>query len=436
MTTQIEIARSGNISEEMKIIAKLEGESPEKIRDRVARGTVVIFKNINRNLEKYTAIGEGLFTKVNVNLGASTDHYIVDEELEKVRIANKFGADTIMDLTDGGNIDEMRKLVLQEAKMPVGTVPIYQLYYEMVTKRKYVIDFTEDDFFNVIEKHFKDGVDFATLHTGITLDLAKKAAEMKRTAGIVSRGGTILAAWSIYNEKENPLYANFDYLLEMAREYDVVLSLGDALRPGGINDAHDELHVGELIVNSRLARKAIEKGVQVMIEGPGHMPLDQIDMDIKLEKQLSGGVPYYVLGILPTDIAAGYDHIAGAIGGAIAAASGADMLCYLTPAEHLSLPNPEQVKDGLIAFKIAAHVGDIIKLGDKAKKLDYEMSKARASLNWPKMFSLTFDQERAKQIYRQYKKFEAGSCTMCGDLCVYLVLPRALNKKKHDNRQA
>lgn len=437
MGTQITEARSGNVTEEMKIIAKIEGETPEKIRDRVAKGRVVIFKNVARqNLERYTAIGEGLFTKVNVNIGASTDHYDENEELEKVEIANKYGADTIMDLTDGGDIDGMRRKVLAKAKMPVGTVPIYQVYYEMVTKRKYAIDFTEDDIFNVIEKHFKDGVDFVTVHTGVTLDLVKKAVEHKRVAGIVSRGGTILAAWELYNEKENPLYANFDYLLELAKEYDVVLSLGDALRPGGIDDAHDELHVGELLVNARLAKRAIEKGVQVMIEGPGHMPLDQIEMDIKLEKQLTGGVPYYVLGILPTDIAAGYDHIAGAIGGALAAAYGADMLCYLTPAEHLSLPTPEQVKEGLIAFKIAAHVGDIIKLGEKARRLDTEMSKARASLNWQKMFSLTFDEDRARRIYRQYKKFEAGSCTMCGDLCVYLVLPRALNKKKYASQKA
>ncbi len=430
--TQITEARSGNVTDEMRIIAKVEDEDPNKIRDRVAKGKVVILKNVVRKLERYTALGEGLSTKVNVNIGASTDHYDVEEEMKKVEIANKYGADAIMDLTDGGDIDYMRRLVLKRAMMPVGTVPIYQVYYEMVAKRKYVIDFTEDDLFNVIEKHFRDGVDFVTVHTGITLELAKRATEMKRTAGVVSRGGTIMAAWSIYNDKENPLYANFDYLLELAKEYDVTLSLGDALRPGGIDDAHDELQVGELLVNARLAKRAIERGVQVMIEGPGHMPLDHIAMDVKLEKELTGGVPYYVLGILPTDVAAGYDHIAGAIGGAIAAMSGADMLCYLTPAEHLSLPNPEQVKEGLIAFKIAAHAGDVVKLGEKARKKDTEMSRARASLNWGKMFELTFDKERATKIYSQYKNFVGGSCSMCGDLCVYLVLPRALNRKAHD----
>ncbi|MCI2413807.1 MAG: phosphomethylpyrimidine synthase ThiC [Candidatus Aramenus sp.] len=430
--TQITEARSGNVTEEMKIIAKVEDEDPNKIRDKVAKGKAVILKNVARKLERYTALGEGLSTKVNVNIGASTDHYDVEEEMKKVEIANKYGADAIMDLTDGGDIDYMRSLVLKRAMMPVGTVPIYQVYYEMVAKRKYVIDFTEDDLFNVIEKHFRDGVDFVTVHTGITFELAKKAAEIKRTAGVVSRGGTIMAAWSIYNDKENPLYSNFDYLLELAKEYDVTLSLGDALRPGGIDDAHDELQVGELLVNARLAKRAIERGVQVMIEGPGHMPLDHIAMDVKLEKELTGGVPYYVLGILPTDVAAGYDHIAGAIGGAIAAMSGADMLCYLTPAEHLSLPNPEQVKEGLIAFKIAAHAGDVVKLGEKARRKDTEMSRARASLNWGKMFELTFDKERAIKIYSQYKNFTGGSCTMCGDLCVYLVLPRALNRKAHD----
>jgi phosphomethylpyrimidine synthase len=436
MATQIEAARSGRITEEMKIIAQQEGLEPEKIRDRVARGTVVIFHNVNRTLRKYTAIGEGLFTKVNVNLGASTNHYDLNEELEKVRIANKYGADTIMDLTDGGDIDGARRAIIKEAWMPVGTVPIYQVYYDSVVKRKYAINFTEDDVFNVLEKHFKDGVDFVTVHTGITLELAKKAVKANRVAGIVSRGRTILAAWEIQNEKENPLYANFDYLLEMSKEYDVVLSLGDALRPGGIDDAHDELQVAELINNARLARRAIEKGVQVMIEGPGHMPLDHIEADIKLEKSLTGGVPYYVLGILPTDVAAGYDHIAGAIGGAIAAAAGADMLCYLTPAEHLSLPNPEQVKEGLIAFKIAAHVGDIIKLGERARKKDREMSIARKNLDWKRMFELTFDPERARQIYRQYKDVEAGSCTMCGDLCVYLVIKRAAKAQGQGANQA
>ncbi|NON63650.1 phosphomethylpyrimidine synthase ThiC [Acidianus sp. RZ1] len=433
MGTQIQQAREGSITEEMKIISKIEGVEPEKIRDRVAKGKVVIFKNINRdNISRYTAIGEGLTTKVNVNIGASTDHYILEEEMKKVEIANTFGADTIMDLTDGGNIDLMRREVLKKAIMPVGTVPIYQVYYEMVAKRKYVIDFTEDDFFNVIERHFKDGVDFVTVHTGITLELAKRIGKVKRLAGVVSRGGTILAAWEIYNEKENPLYSNFDYLLEIAREYDVVLSLGDALRPGGTGDAHDELQVGELMINARLAKKSLEQGVQVMIEGPGHMPLDQIDMDVKLEKELTGGIPYYVLGILPTDIAAGYDHIAGAIGGAVASASGADMLCYLTPAEHLSLPNPDQVKEGLIAFKIAAHIGDMVKLGNKIREEDNKMSIARGSLDWKSMFSYTFDKDRAKEIYRQYKGFEAGSCTMCGDLCVYLVLPRALRAKERN----
>ncbi|MCG3109621.1 Phosphomethylpyrimidine synthase [Metallosphaera sp. J1] len=426
--TQILQARSGNITEEMRKVSEIEGISPEKIRDRVASGRIVILKNAIRNLKRYTALGEGLSTKVNVNIGASTDHYNVEEELRKVEIANRYGADSIMDLTDGGDIDSLRRMVIERAEMPVGTVPIYQVYYEMVTKRKYVIDFTPDDLFRVIRRQLSDGVDFITVHTGVTLDLSKKLMERKRVAGVVSRGGTIMAAWSLHNQQENPLYSEFDYLLEIAREYDVTLSLGDALRPGGIADAHDEFQVAELVNNARLARRAKEKGVQVMIEGPGHMPLDQIEMDIRLEKELSGGVPYYVLGILPTDVAAGYDHIAGAIGGAIASAHGADMLCYLTPAEHLSLPTPEQVKEGLIAFKIAAHVGDIVKLGERARERDREMSLARSSLNWLKMFSLTFDQERAKQIYTQYKERPLGSCTMCGDLCVYLVLPRVTEK--------
>ncbi|MEL9969903.1 MAG: phosphomethylpyrimidine synthase ThiC [Metallosphaera sp.] len=428
--TQIQSAKNGNVTEEMRKVADAEGVSPEKIRNGVASGRIVILKNVNRELMRLTALGEGLFTKVNVNLGASTDHYNEEEEMRKVQIANEYGADSIMDLTDGGDIDGMRRKVLRKAEMPVGTVPIYQVYYEMVSKRKYVVNFTEDDIFNVIRTQLKDGVDFITVHTGITLELAKRLNERKRVAGVVSRGGTVMAAWSLYNEKENPLYSEFDYLLEIAKEFDITLSLGDALRPGGIPDAHDEFQIAELINNARLARKANEAGVQVMIEGPGHMPLDQIEMDIKLEKELTNGKPYYVLGILPTDVAAGYDHIAGAIGGALAASKGADMLCYLTPSEHLSLPNPEQVKEGLIAFKIAAHVGDIVKLGDRARKADEEMSSARSSLNWSKMFSLTFDKERAIKIYTQYKERPMGSCTMCGDLCVYLVLPRVTKIKE------
>ncbi|QKR00680.1 phosphomethylpyrimidine synthase ThiC [Metallosphaera tengchongensis] len=426
--TQISSARMGQVTEEIKRISEVEGTLPEKIRDGVASGRVVILKNEGRSLRRYTALGEGLLTKVNVNLGASTDHYNVEDEMRKVEVANRYGADAVMDLTDGGDIDLVRRQVLERADMPVGTVPIYQVYYEMVARKKYVIDFSEDDLFNVIRKHLKDGVDFITVHTGITLDLARKLSERRRVAGVVSRGGTIMAAWSLHNQKENPLFSEFDYLLEIAKEFDVTLSLGDALRPGGIADAHDEFQVAELINNARLAKRANESGVQVMIEGPGHMPLDQIEMDVKLEKELTGGKPYYVLGILPTDIAAGYDHIAGAIGGAVAASAGADMLCYLTPAEHLSLPTPDQVKEGLIAFKIAAHVGDLVKLGEKVRSVDREMSEARSSLNWMKMFSLTFDRERAIQIYSQYKDRPLGSCTMCGDLCVYLVLPRVTEK--------
>ncbi len=439
MVTLIEAARSGSVTEEMRKIASIEGEEPEKIRDRLAKGKVVIFGNrVRTNISRFTGIGEGLSTKVNVNIGASTDHFDVKEEMRKVEIANTYGADTIMDLTDGGDIDLIRREVLKRAIMPVGTVPIYQVYYEAVSKRKYAVEFGEDQMFNVIERHFKDGIDFVTIHTGVTLELAKRAATSTRVAGVVSRGGTIMAAWSIHNDKENPLLSNFDYLVEMAKEFEVVLSLGDALRPGGIQDSHDELQIQELVNNSRLARKAVESGVQVMIEGPGHMPLDRIKADILIEKSLSGGVPYYVLGVLPTDVAAGYDHIAGAIGGAIAAASGADMLCYLTPAEHLSLPNPEQVKEGLIAFRIAAHVGDIVKLGERVSRRDFEMSKARSSLNWKRMFQLTFDSEKASSIYSQYKSLVGGSCTMCGELCVYLILPRAAKElmARHGTQQS
>lgn len=419
-------ARSGNIPEEVKIVAKEEDVLPEKLRERLAEGKVIIPRNLRRDNVKVIGVGEGLRTKVNVNIGTSTSVCNIKMEIEKAKIAVKYGSDTIMDLSTGGNLDEIRRILLKESEpLPFGTVPTYQAYIDTVIKRKTMPD--EDDFIKVVEKHLKDGVDFMTIHAGITLELAKRVVKGNRIEPIVSRGGAILAAWMLENDSENPYYKNWDYVLELFTQYDAVISLGDALRPGAIADALDELQIGELIINARLLKKAHEKGVQVMIEGPGHVPLNKVIADIRLMKSLTNGAPYYVLGPLVTDIAAGYDHIASAIGAAIAAAEGADLICYLTPAEHLSLPNPEQVKEGLIAAKIAAHAGDIVKLGSKALKWDLEISKERAKLNWKRMISLSIDPEKAKEIYEQYG-VKIPSCTMCGDLCVFLILKKYIKR--------
>ncbi len=424
MTTQMKAAKAGRVTEEMKLVAEIENVPVEWLRQKVAKGTVIIPRNTVRENVKIVGIGEGLTTKVNVNIGTSTLHVNLDMEIEKAKIAIKYGTDTIMDLSTGGDLDYIRRELMKVAPVPFGTVPIYQAFIEVAKKKGAGIYMTEDDVFRVIEKHLKDGVDFMTVHVGITKDIVEKVVNGGRVAGIVSRGGAILAAWMLHNNEENPLYKNYDYLLELAAEYDAVLSLGDALRPGSVLDAHDYAQMAEMLNIARLVERAWEKNVQVMVEGPGHVPLHQVAANVRLEKALCKGAPYYVLGPLVTDIAAGYDHIAAAIGAAIAAAEGVDLICYLTPAEHLSLPDPEDVKLGLIAAKIAGHAGDIVKLGEKALKHDLEMSIAREKLDWKKMYKLSLDPEKAKTMHERYGRVTEGPCTMCGDLCVYLLLKK------------
>ncbi|MCS7365039.1 MAG: phosphomethylpyrimidine synthase ThiC [archaeon GB-1867-035] len=428
MATQLIEARRGKITEEMKQVALIEEIDVEKIVRRVARGLVIIPRNVRRKEMKIIGIGAGLKTKVNVNIGTSTTYVNLDMEIEKAKIAIKYGTDTIMDLSTGGDLNTIRRKLIEVSPVPFGTVPIYQAFIEATKKKGAGIYMDEDDIFNTIELHMKDGVDFMTIHAGITKDMAERITKNERVTGIVSRGGAILTAWMLHNEKENPLYENYDYLLEMVREYDAVISLGDALRPGSIHDAHDYLQIAEMLNVAKLVEKSWEKGVQVMVEGPGHMPLNQIAANIKLEKTLCKGAPYYVLGPLVTDTAAGYDHIAAAIGAAIAAAEGVDLICYLTPAEHLSLPNIEDVKEGLIAAKIAAHAGDIVKLGEKAMKKDLEISKARAALDWNKILEMAYDTKRAKEMYHRFSTAK-GPCTMCGELCVYLLLSKFKEEK-------
>jgi phosphomethylpyrimidine synthase len=415
MQTVIGLARAGS-TETFKELAKLEGVSPEKFRDRVARGQIVVMRNVKRPPRRVTVIGRGVSTKINVNLGTSGEVVDLDAELKKVAVANRWG-DTLMDLSVGGDLDAVRRAVLEASEIPVGTVPVYQAFIESFARRGGGAYFTEEDLFKTVERHLRDGVSFMTIHAAVTYDLALKVLRSDRVIPVVSRGGDMLIGWMIHNKAENPYLKNWDYLLELFAQYDAVISIGDALRPGAIADAHDEFHMAELVEAARLAKRAVKKGVQVMIEGPGHVPLNDIVWSIKLEKRLTGGIPYYVLGPLPTDVAAPYDHIASAVGAALAAAAGADLLCYITPAEHLALPTVEQVEAGAKAYRVAAHIGDIVKLGRRAAEWDREVSIYRGRLQWKEMISRLIDPETAWRVYAQYGVPKTNACTMCGGYC-------------------
>src|ERR687895_530308 len=434
MGTQMNNARRGIPTAEMIQVAKDEDISLETLIHGVAGGSIIIPKNISRSQQiKVVGIGQGLKTKVNVNIGTSTLYQNLEEEISKARVAVKHGADTIMDLSDGGDLNHIREELLEAAPITFGTVPVYQAYAHGVEKFKDPLNITTDDFLNAFEKNLKDGVDYTTIHSGITKELAKRILDVQRHGGIVSKGGTITAAWMLKYDKENPYYEYFDYMCEIAGKYDVTFSLGDALRPGSILDSHDELQVSEMINVGRLAKRAKEKDVQVMIEGPGHVPLNEVAANVRLAKSLIGNVPYYVLGPLVTDIAAGYDHIASAIGAAVSASEGVDLLCYLTPAEHLGLPTVEDVKEGLIAYRIAAHAGDLVKMRDKAIKWDREITKARRTLNWQKQIELSINPEEAERIHNRQGQHEGNNvpCTMCGGACVYIMLPQ---QRKYEDK--
>ncbi|MCI4437649.1 MAG: phosphomethylpyrimidine synthase ThiC [Ignisphaera sp.] len=412
----------------LKNVARIEGVDIDFLKRGINAGRIIVFGNVKRKNVKPVAIGEGLTTKVNVNIGTSGTVVNIDMEVEKAKVAVEYGADTIMDLSTGGNIDEIRRILLKASEpLPLGTVPTYQAWIEGVAK--YGPSIPSDFFISVVERHLRDGVDFMTIHAGVTKELAEKVVKGSRLMPSVSRGGTMLIVWMLENNSENPYIKHWDYLLELFKEYNAVISLGDALRPGNIFDAHDEFQIAELVNNARLARDAVSKGVQVMIEGPGHMTMDKIVADVRLEKSLSGGVPYYVLGPLVTDAAPGYDHIATAIGAAIAAAAGVDLICYLTPAEHLGLPNVEQVKEGLIAAKIAAHAGDLVKLGPRAARIDAAISIARAKLDWETQIKLAPDPKKALAIRNQFEG-NLKSCTMCGQYCVFLLLDKYLKGRR------
>lgn len=420
-TTQMEAARKGIITGEMEVVARKERVDAATLRGLIAEGKVVIPANKNHTSLDPCGIGEGLSTKINVNLGVSKDCCSIEAELEKARRAIEFKADAIMDLSCYGKTEEFRRGLVQMSPVAIGTVPVYDAvgYYNKELK-----DITVKEFMGVVEKHAEDGVDFMTIHAGINRETAARFKKNPRLTNIVSRGGSLLFAWMELNGRENPFYEYYDDLLEVCRKYDVTISLGDACRPGSIKDATDASQIQELIVLGELTRRAWEKNVQVMIEGPGHMAINEIVPNMALEKKLCHGAPFYVLGPLVTDVAPGYDHITSAIGGAIAAANGADFLCYVTPAEHLRLPTLEDMKEGIMASRIAAHAADIAKGVPGASQWDDRMSEARRNLDWSVMFKLAMDPEKAKRYRSESHPENEDSCTMCGKMCAV----RSMNK--------
>ncbi|MFC1984255.1 phosphomethylpyrimidine synthase ThiC [Chloroflexota bacterium] len=423
--TQLELAREGIISQQMEMVAQYEGVEAEFVRQGISKGTIVIPANIKHVNLAPRGIGQGLKTKVNANIGASSDFGNIDTELEKLRVSVDCGADAVMDLSTGGGISDIRRAIVTASSVPIGTVPIYQAGIRAIETYDAIVKMTADDLFASIEEHICDGVDFITVHCGVTQSAIARLKQQRRVTDVVSRGGAFLIGWMLYNERENPLYEYYDRLLEMAREFDVTLSLGDGMRPGSLADATDRAQVEELITLGELVQRAQQAGVQVMVEGPGHLPLNQVETNVQLQKSICKGAPFYVLGPLVTDIGAGYDHITGAIGGAIAAAAGTDFLCYVTPSEHLGLPEPEDVKRGIIASRIAAHAGDIVKGVKDAQEWDRKMSVARKNLDWEEQARLSLNPELSRQVHGKHAS--AGkACSMCGEYCAMELMEKYL----------
>jgi phosphomethylpyrimidine synthase len=423
--TQLKLARKGTVSPEIKHVAEKESVETDFIIHGLAAGEIVIPANINHRNLIPCGIGKGLRTKVNANIGTSSDSCDLSTELRKLQTAIEFGADTVMDLSTGGDISAIRRALMRAGTVPVGTVPIYQAGIEAIENRGAIVNMTVDEIFAVIEEHAKDGVDFVTVHCGVTQESLARLKKQGRKTDIVSRGGAFLIGWMLHNDKENPLYQYYDRLLDLALEYDFALSLGDGLRPGCLADATDRAQIQELIILGELVERAREAGVQAMVEGPGHLPLNQIATNVQLEKSLCRGAPFYVLGPLVTDVGAGYDHITGAIGGAIAAAAGADFLCYVTPTEHLCLPGVQDVKEGVIASRIAAHAGDIAKDIKGAQEWDEQMSRARKSLDWKTQAELSLDPELSRQIHARIPA-SGATCSMCGKYCAMAIVEKHL----------
>lgn len=425
-TTQMDAARKGIVTREMEIVAKSENMDVQELRALVAEGKVAIPANKNHKSLIPQGVGQGLKTKINVNLGISKDCDDIGKEMEKVKVALDMKAEAIMDLSNYGKTAKFREKLVEMSTAMIGTVPMYDVvgFYDKELK-----DISVDEFFKVVEKHAQDGVDFVTIHAGLNRETINTFKRNKRITNIVSRGGSLLFAWMELNQRENPFYEYFDRLLDICEKYDLTLSLGDACRPGSIADATDASQIKELMVLGELTKRAWERNVQVIIEGPGHMAINEIEANMLLQKRLCHGAPFYVLGPLVTDVAPGYDHITSAIGGAIAASYGADFLCYVTPAEHLRLPNLDDMKEGIVAVKIAAHAADIAKGIKGASQWDNEMSKARQELDWEQMFTLALDEEKPRKYRKESTPHHEDSCTMCGKMCSMRNMNKILSGK-------
>ncbi|MDG6244902.1 MAG: phosphomethylpyrimidine synthase ThiC [Methanolobus sp.] len=426
--TLMEDAKKGRITPQIEAVARDEGIDAKTVCSCVARGLISIPNNLVREC-RVVGIGKYLSTKINANIGTSRDYINIDEEVEKAKTAQAFGADALMDLSTGGDLDLIRKRIMDAVNLPLGSVPIYQA----AASQKTVVDMSSDDMFNAVRKHARDGIDFVTIHAGVNQDSLKRIKQGNRITDIVSRGGSFTLAWMLHNGEDNPFYAEYDYLLEIAREYDMAISLGDGMRPGCIHDASDGPSFMEFITLGELVKRTWEANIQCFVEGPGHVPIDEIELSVRGMKSLCHNAPLYLLGPLVTDIAPGYDHITGAIGGTFAGMCGADFLCMTTPAEHLALPTADDIREGTIVTRIAAHAADLAKEGQKerARAIDDRMAHARKNLDWDTQFDLAIDGKKAKSI-RDSRNTGSGACSMCGDLCAMKIVSKALEDEKKD----
>jgi len=417
MKTQLDRARDGEITQEMKEAAVYDDISPEFICDGIANGHIVIYGNPQRK-SRVVGIGQGLRTKINASIGTSPDIIDFDMEVEKAKVAEKAGADTLMELSTGGDLGEIRKRVLDSIILTVGTVPLYQAAMETIEKKGSVVKMEADFLFEIIERQAQDGIGFMAIHCGINMiTLERLRKQGYRYGGLVSRGGSFLTAWMNHNKKENPLYEEIDRLIDIMKKYDVILSLGNGLRAGAVHDSTDRAQIQELIMNSEIAEYAQKKGVQIIVEGPGHIPIDEIEANVIIQKRMSNNAPFYMLGPITTDVTPGYDHISSAIGAALSSRYGADFICYVTPPEHLALPTPDDVREGVMAAKVAVHVGDMIKLKDKVKNQDLKMGIARRDLDWKTQYETAITSEKAEEIRKSRPPMEEDTCTMCGPVC-------------------
>ena len=417
MKTQLDRAREGEITQEMKEAAVYDDVSPEFIRDGIANGHIVVYGNPQRK-SRVVGIGQGLRTKINASIGTSPDIVDFDMEVEKAKVAEKAGADTLMELSTGGDLGEIRRRVLDSIGLMVGTVPLYQAAMETIQKKGSVVHMESDFLFEIIERQAQEGIGFMAIHCGINMiTLERLRRQGYRYGGLVSRGGSFLTAWMNYNKKENPLYEEIDRLIDIMKKYDVILSLGNGLRAGAVHDSTDRAQIQELIMNSEVAEYAQKKGVQIIVEGPGHIPIDEIEANVIIQKRMSNNAPFYMLGPITTDVTPGYDHISSAIGAALSSRYGADFICYVTPPEHLALPTADDVREGVMAAKVAVHVGDMVKLKDKVKNQDLKMGIARRDLDWKTQFETAITSEKAEEIRKSRPPMEEETCTMCGPVC-------------------